>query len=168
MTCEGKRLNPWKSFLRWSIIPLKWLMQVTLLPYMGYVARECLDVADLPSEARAKPYESPQGPVNPLLLMRAVSDRSEFLKADPERAQAELNSCMEAIMACDSLQSAGLMMFVSMIGDGRQPDDAMTRVMANYLELGMYVERRLQSANAGELPTNTRAEESADKKGKQK
>jgi len=41
-------------------------------------------------------------------------------------------------------------------------------VMANYLELGMYVERRLQSANAGELPTNTRAEESADKKGKQK
>ena len=60
------------------------------------------------------------------------------------------------------------MMFASMIGDGRPPEDAMTRVMANYLELGMYVERRLQSANAGELPTNTRAEESADKKGKQK
>lgn len=146
---EVRKHTLFEKFLRWTVIPLKWIMQVSLLPYMGYVARKCLDMPG--ANTAPRPYEPPQGPMNSLLLMLAATDRGELLQADPEKAQGQLNACMESIQHCEELRNAGMMMFASLLGNGLQPEDAMTRVMANWLELGMYVERRLRSVD--DLPT---------------
>ena len=137
-----------------SVGLIKWLMERTLLPYMSWAAKES---GLLPSLAATKPYVQSSGPVNPLLLMAAFNDKVKDLQDNPELCQAKLNSILETIAYCDVIRDAGLKMFGVLVASGIPPDVALGQYLANGIELGMYVERRLQSANVEESRQPKRA-----------
>lgn len=107
------------------------------LPLMKWVAKtQFQPVERTPPGA----YVEAAGPITPLVVMAAQAETLEASQACPIAFQAELNACMEAIRA-DSLKGGMITMFGSLIGAGYPPDEALVRVCANFLQLGMYLER---------------------------
>jgi hypothetical protein len=128
---------------RIAIKLLMWLANGVLLPTLQWVAHGFLTPAQK-TESPAPAYTEPMGIINPLVLMAARGDMFAFLAEHPEAAQAELNACMEALRA-DSIRSPLLTMMGMLVGQGYPPDEAMVRMCANVLCLGLYLERRISA-----------------------
>jgi hypothetical protein len=84
--------------------------------------------------------------INPMVLMSAQADMLKWKESDPQTFQSNLNACMETLESEPT--RTRLMVFVGhLIANGRKPEDAMIRSMANILLLGIVLERRLKRAD---------------------
>ena len=86
------------------------------------------------------PYVEADGRVNPLVVMSALEDHKQWLADSPEDCQSVLNACMESLRA-ESLHTT----FVGMLGEltaRYSLEEAMIRVLANAVLLGMLIEKR--------------------------
>lgn len=91
--------------------------------------------------------------ITPLVLMAAQGARERARHADPAGYQAELNACMEAVRA-DGIKGPTMALFGSLIGQGCPPNEALVQLSANFVHLGMYLERRLALSFEGEPREN--------------
>ena len=114
-------------------------MNVTL-PIMRWAGSEILTA---PTKNEPQNYVESDSSINASVLMAAFQDHIDMMRDDPTNCQAMLNGCMEAYRSSEQISRAALMMFASLIGNGYPPDEAMIRVQANSLMLGILLERRL-------------------------
>ena len=88
-------------------------------------------------------YIEPSPKLNSLVLARVFNDLEEGWAKSPEVLQGELNGCMSLMRSEVSIRfmkmSAGLI-------QNYPPDEVFVRMMANALQLGMYLERRLKDS----------------------
>lgn len=81
--------------------------------------------------------------INPLVLMAAFQDYVSLHTDNPEVGQGTLNACMNALRGSDQICGAAVSMLGSLIAAGYHPNEAILRVQANALMLGILLERRI-------------------------
>ena len=127
-----------------------WIHTHVFIPYLAYVNSvnqylpEAKSVQDRKSGILPIPAD---GPVNPILLMAALDERGRDLASDPEPTQAKLNAIYHAVLDCELLKDGCMRMLAALVTSGVPQDMAFAQVVANNIELGMYVERRLRSVD---------------------
>jgi hypothetical protein len=89
-----------------------------------------------------KEYTSADERINPIVVMATMGDMDKRHQENATQYQAELNACMETLRS-EKIRGSWLSMFGYLMSQGMPPDECMVRVGANFLYLGMYLERRL-------------------------
>jgi hypothetical protein len=88
-------------------------------------------------------YVDPDPRLNPLVLAQVLNDLEAGWVKTPEVLQAELNGCMELMKSETANRFLALVMGLL---TQYPPAESYVRMMANALQLGMYLERRLKDS----------------------
>jgi hypothetical protein len=90
-------------------------------------------------------YTQPDGRIN-LYTISAAFDDCE--REDPERMQSTLNALLE-VTRSETVGTRWVQFMGSLVASGHDPQEAMFRMLANVLRVGMMLERRLGSTSDG-------------------
>lgn len=130
--------------LKYVILQIcNFVMYQALLPVAKWGAGDALKSASFIQHG-AEEYTQASVTLNPLTLQRALDDIKEGWQFNAETLQAELNGCMEGLRPKMSQQFQGMM--GSLVGT-YPPAECFTRVLANAVQLGMYVQRRISKGS---------------------
>jgi len=125
-----------KRLARAIALSVKPLVEHLLMPLLQWISRTCLD--QTPSPVSPARYVEPEKALNLFTFEAAHQDQRELARDNPVFFQSLLNAAMENART----ETSWLMMFGSLIGR-YSPEEAMSRVIANAVLLGMSLEKRL-------------------------
>lgn len=91
-------------------------------------------------EQRSAEYVEPLAAINRAVLLAAWDATCQ----DPQH-QARLNACLEGLRGTKVVE-ASTVMVGSLVGAGYPPEEALARLLANAVALGIVVEKRLRDA----------------------
>lgn len=121
---------------------LSFVMTRGLLPVIRWIGKNTFAVPPPGAPGEPAEYIQPAARINPIVLTRARDDMAVEFAADPEGQQAELNACLESIRS-EQIKGGLLRMFGSLVAAEMPPDEAIMRVCANFLLMGVFLERRI-------------------------
>lgn len=134
---------------------LNWIIQTFFMPVLRWAATGIPQVQAIKeSRESEKEYTLADSRINPIVLMAAFQDHVDMMENDPDNCQAMLNGCMESLRSSETIFNASLAMLGSLVGSGYPQEEAFIRMGANYILLGILMERRMQTS------TNTAARRS--------
>ena len=84
--------------------------------------------------------------INPILLKAAFDDHVEGFKSNPENCQADLNACLESLRGAAQVPEALVKMLGMLTASGYPAQEALLRVLANAVYLGINIQKRLERA----------------------
>ena len=84
--------------------------------------------------------------INPILLKAAFDDQVEGFKSNPENCQADLNACLESLRGAAQVPEALVEMLGTLAASGYPVQEALLRVLANAVYLGINIQKRLERA----------------------
>jgi hypothetical protein len=105
-------------------------------------------------------YIEPSSLINPLVILAALEDQHKQVENDPVNEQARLNACLSSLRS-ERINSHFLGFYLSLIQQGYPPDEAILRLLANALNLGMAVQARLGVTSASADARSTNQEQTA-------
>ena len=162
LTSAPKRKSLYQVLIWLTVKPVRIFMEYIMLPWLRYAAKTTM-VIEVSSEPTAPiGYIESSGPVNSLLLMAAFNEQCVEVAENRAGAISELNAILESVQQSERLSGAAMMMLGGLIAAGQSPEVAITQLAANWISIGMRVERRLQSANAGKPQPVETEDESAN------
>jgi hypothetical protein len=128
------------------------------VPLLRWSTKDLLMPAEAAAEAKRE-YVQPAPEINPLLMLAALEDHRQQLEAEPENCQAILNACL-ASLRTESIKNMMVRMMGALVAKGYDPEEAMLRVLANAVMLGINMKTRLDSTSAAK-PCDTKTEATA-------